>query len=181
MVAFPLVTSFIWIGGYEAALIVLVYFAFTINASRDVRLSILESLALNVKNDHLIHDLREANKLKSEFLANMSHEIRTPMNAILGFIQILKSDEKDKERIQYLNTISNSGKDLLQIIDDILDFSKIENNQLAMEAVPFNPRERIKQSIALYKSINDCSKNKAPCPKPNSKDSTPNSKEQRRS
>ena len=35
----------------------------------------------------------ESDRLKSAFLANMSHEIRTPMNSILGFSDLLISNE----------------------------------------------------------------------------------------
>ncbi|OQX81099.1 MAG: hypothetical protein B6D61_01105 [Bacteroidetes bacterium 4484_249] len=72
----------------------------------------------------------ESDKLKSAFLANMSHEIRTPLNAILGFSSLL-SPELEKEKAEtYIQTISNSGYQLMNIISDIIDISKIEANQI---------------------------------------------------
>ncbi|GAB6069059.1 hypothetical protein JCM30760_01560 [Thiomicrorhabdus hydrogeniphila] len=151
LLALPVIYSFISIGHYSEAFIIIVFTFFTVQSSYDVRKSVMNNLELNYKNTNLISDLKELNKLKGEFMANMSHEIRTPMNAIIGFIQILLSNETDKEKIQHLHTISNSGNDLLQIIDDILDFSKIESNQLHIEKIAFDPVERINQSINLFK------------------------------
>lgn len=75
----------------------------------------------------------EADRLKSAFLSNMSHEIRTPMNAILGFSNLLKDREVDEsERNEYLKYISNSGDQLLHLIDDIIDISKIEAGELSL-------------------------------------------------
>lgn len=68
-----------------------------------------------------------ANRAKSTFLANMSHELRTPLNAILGYVQILKRDKTYGERQTFgLDTIQQSGEQLLRLINDILDLSKIE-------------------------------------------------------
>jgi PAS domain S-box-containing protein len=73
----------------------------------------------------------EADRLKSSFLANMSHEIRTPMNAILGFSQLLRSEDlSDEERRDFIDLINKRGRDLLKLINDILDISKIEANQI---------------------------------------------------
>ena len=82
-----------------------------------------------------------ANKAKSEFLANMSHEIRTPMNAILGFAQILKKKISDEQYKDYLDIISSSGKNLLNIINDILDLSKIESGKLVLQYDAVNPHK----------------------------------------
>jgi PAS domain S-box-containing protein len=81
----------------------------------------------------------EADKLKSAFLANMSHEIRTPMNAIIGFSDLLISDEyTEEEKIEFGNLIKNSGSSLLKLIDDIIDISIMEAGHLKMNKTSVN-------------------------------------------
>ena len=81
-----------------------------------------------------------ANRAKTVFLANMSHEIRTPLTAIIGFSEsLLESGQSMTERISAINTINNSGRHLLHIIDEILDLSKIESEKLDIELLKVSP------------------------------------------
>lgn len=64
--------------------------------------------------------------LKSKFLANMSHEIRTPLNAIVGFSELLASEDLADERDQFNNLIQDNSQLLLRLINDILDLSKLD-------------------------------------------------------
>jgi two-component system, NarL family, sensor histidine kinase BarA len=77
-------------------------------------------------------ELFKANKLKSEFLANMSHEFRTPLNAILGFSDILRdAPPKDADKTKrYAGNISESGRNLLLLINDLLDLAKAEAGKI---------------------------------------------------
>ena len=91
-----------------------------------------------------------ANQAKSQFLANMSHDIRTPMNAIMGMTAIAKSSLEDPQRVEScLDTIRQSSKLLLGIIDEILDMSRIESGKLQLNPAPFLWPELVEESVSL--------------------------------
>jgi PAS domain S-box-containing protein len=80
----------------------------------------------------------DSDRLKSAFLANMSHEIRTPMNAILGFSDLLSTDEySPEEKMEFIEMIKSSGRLLLNLINDIIDISKIEAGELKIQPSEF--------------------------------------------
>lgn len=75
----------------------------------------------------------DALSAKSLFLATMSHEIRTPLNAIIGFSELLLTDEASRsEEIEYIASINSAGLSLLSLINDILDLSKLESGSLVL-------------------------------------------------
>lgn len=73
----------------------------------------------------------ESEQLKSAFLANMSHEIRTPLNAIVGFSDLIASDNIPQEKRPHISRIISRQKDLLlTLISDIIDIAKLESGTL---------------------------------------------------
>ncbi len=78
-----------------------------------------------------------AGQAKARFLANMSHEIRTPMNGVLGVAELLADTPLSAQQAEYVDTIIESGKALLEIINDILDLAKLQSGKTVVEARPF--------------------------------------------
>ncbi len=96
----------------------------------------------------------ESDRLKTAFLCNMSHEIRTPMNGIIGFSDILKDSDTLNDQLQsYCDIISESGHQLLRIVNDIIDVSKIEIGQIDLYENQTSINELIKGLVTFYTPI----------------------------
>lgn len=93
----------------------------------------------------------EASQAKMQFLANMSHEIRTPMNSILGFSDLMASENLAADEIKdYLARIRANGKQLLHLIDDILDLSKFEAGRIPIQKSAFSLRTLINEVVNSF-------------------------------
>jgi protein-histidine pros-kinase len=80
-----------------------------------------------------------ASRAKTMFLSNMSHELRTPLNAVIGFAQLLETDQAGaltpKQR-KYVDYIQQGGQHLLQLVNEVLDLSTIEAGRLKLSIAP---------------------------------------------
>ena len=93
----------------------------------------------------------ESNRLKSAFLANMSHEIRTPLNAIVGFSQLLTTEEDPEVRKEYNDIVSLNNGLLLQIISDVLDLSRIESGHADLVRTRFDLRTLCREAVETFR------------------------------
>jgi signal transduction histidine kinase/DNA-binding response OmpR family regulator len=90
-----------------------------------------------------------ASRAKSDFMANMSHELRTPMNGIIGFTDLVLTTELQTTQREYLQYVSKSAYNLLDIINDVLDFSKIEAGKLILEHVSFKLDTLVEETVEI--------------------------------
>lgn len=97
-----------------------------------------------------IKEVNETNKSKTLFLANMSHEMRTPLNGIIGYLDLIKRNETDLGKLDYLNKISTASESLLYLISSILDLSKLEFEHIELSEQTFNLQQVIEEIISLH-------------------------------
>ena len=95
------------------------------------------------------HAAEEAGQSKARFLANMSHEIRTPMNGVIGVAELLSETKLSTDQATYVETIMDSGKALLAIINDILDLAKLQSGKSTLESLPFSPTKCIDSAVRI--------------------------------
>lgn len=117
-----------------------------------IEFDITESVEKNNELAAALAKVEESNMLIRSFTANMSHEIRTPLNGILGFAEIIEEESTKMENeifIRYSQTITRSGRRLLNILNDILDISKMEANKLDVKLFSLDGNLIIAKSISL--------------------------------
>jgi len=110
-----------------------------------------KNLALAYQNEKVI----EANRLKSAFLANVSHELRTPLNAILALSDMLHDEVAGplkEEQLKQVELITNSGENLLHLINEVLDLSKLDSGRMKESREP----------VTIIDLLTECAQNLRP-------------------
>jgi PAS domain S-box-containing protein len=94
-------------------------------------------------------DLAEsANRAKDEFIALVSHELRTPLNAVLGWTNILRTQEVDEETFQHgLETIERSAKSQATLVEDLIDSAMISTGKMRIKMEKTNLVEIIQSAL----------------------------------
>jgi signal transduction histidine kinase len=88
-------------------------------------------------NRERIMALEAEKRIRDEFLATLSHGLHTPLNAIIGWTNLLRTqqfDELTSERA--LETIARNAESLSQFIEDLLDVSRLISGKLCLNVHP---------------------------------------------
>ena len=101
-------------------------------------------------------ELRSANEAAQRFLANVSHELRTPLNAIIGFTALLLQElpgPVNEEQRRQLGMVSDSGQQLLSLVNDVLDLARIEAGHSPVELAAFDLGSHIRAVVAPLSTV----------------------------
>ena len=90
-----------------------------------------------------------ANEAKSHFLSRITHELRTPLIGVLGMNELLARTSLSKQQHELVETVQNSGEQLLHLISEVLDFSRIEAGKLLLESHEFDLCHVFEEVVAL--------------------------------
>lgn len=76
--------------------------------------------------------LKLLDQAKDKFIALTTHELRTPLSAILATADVLelKLYESEEQRDDFIRTIGEQGRHLLELVNDVLDLAKIRAGKM---------------------------------------------------
>ena len=95
--------------------------------------------------------LESLNEQKNRLLGMAAHDLRTPIGVILGYSEILETDESadlDANQREFVTTIRSSSEFMLHLINELLDVSTIESGQLKLELVPTDLNELVRRNVS---------------------------------
>lgn len=94
--------------------------------------------------------------MRSEFLARVSHELRTPLNGILGFAQLLSSDEKEPltpRQQSQLDIVRASGDHLLKLVNQVLEITRLDAGDSAVRLQSVELRPQIGRALQMLHTL----------------------------
>ncbi len=116
---------------------------------------IAENIVMAIKNAELYQKVKESNRNKVEFIATLSHEFKTPLNTIIGFSEIMKTEDSvDHNQVKkYSDNIYNCSKHLLKLIEDIQDASIAESGNISLYYEKFNAKTVILDCLSQMEGL----------------------------
>ena len=86
------------------------------------------------------------------FYSNISHDMRTPISSIMGFVELLKYNIDNKDKIiEYSNKIQLTAQLLKELVDDILVEVKDKKGINDDNIVVFNVKDDVENLVEIFK------------------------------
>ena len=117
----------------------------------------IKNLAENINNiskqlKEITVEERRAQQTKSDLITNVSHDLRTPLTSIMGYLEIIDTDQyKDEVALRYyVNIAYEKSKSLNLLINDLFELTKMQNNTIKLDKVDINLVELLGQVVAYF-------------------------------
>lgn len=97
-----------------------------------------------IKVEHKDEELRMS-------IANLSHDLRTPLTSIMGYIQLIKTDnsnQDDKEK--YMDIVERRTETLQSLITSFYELSRIESSEYKFDLESVNLSNSLYETISLF-------------------------------
>lgn len=106
-----------------------------------------------------LHDVTretEVDRMKSEFLSTAAHELRTPMTSILGYVELLRMREFNREAaLRVYDTIHRQARRLTELINELLDLARIEARRGSVfDMKEIAPAVFVQEAIEAMRAMN---------------------------
>lgn len=95
-------------------------------------------------------DAEAAVAAKSAFVATVSHELRTPISALTAGAAALEAAYRTGAGRSHAALIADAAQMMKSLLDDLLDQAKLDAGRLSVEAVPFDLRSLLAQTVRFW-------------------------------
>ncbi|MFW5825399.1 MAG: ATP-binding protein, partial [Marinobacter sp.] len=112
---------------------------------------VTKCLEFRIETAQALDVASRANRAKSQFLANISHELRTPLNGILGVAELMQ-DKASGELLPLVQTLNQSSRHLLRLLNDLLDLAQIESGRMSLDLAPLNLKAELQEVTELFRA-----------------------------
>lgn len=93
-----------------------------------------------------IDEAMKSERLKTELITNVSHDIKTPLTSIINYVDLMKQEEIDNEKVkEYLQVLDNKSQRLKKLTEDLVEASKASSGNIKLTMEKLDVKELVKQ------------------------------------
>ncbi len=93
----------------------------------------------------------KSERMKTELITNVSHDIKTPLTSIINYVDLLKKEDIEDERVcSYIEVLDRQSRRLKKLTEDVLEASKASTGNMAVELARTEVAEMLNQVAGEY-------------------------------
>ena len=94
-----------------------------------------------------LNEQMKSERLKTDLITNVSHDIKTPLTSIINYVDILKRENIQDEKIRsYIDVLDRKSQRLKHLTEDLVEASKISSGNIRLDIQTINLKQLIKQT-----------------------------------
>lgn len=98
-----------------------------------------------------IDDKMRSERFKTELITNVSHDIKTPLTSIVNYVDLIKKEDCDNQKInEYIEVLDRQSNRLKKLIEDLVEASKASTGNLSVEFEKCNLSVLINQAVGEF-------------------------------
>ena len=102
--------------------------------------------------NNAIQEKLKSERLKTELITNVSHDIKTPLTSIINYVDLLKQENIQDEKVQeYIKVLDSKSQRLKKLIEDLVEASKASSGNVKLNIEEINLSELLKQVTGEFK------------------------------
>ena len=99
-----------------------------------------------------INESLKSERLKTELITNVSHDIKTPLTSIINYVDLLKKENIQNEKVkEYIDILDKKSQRLKKLTEDLVEASKVSSGNVKLNLENINIKELFNQTIGEFK------------------------------
>lgn len=118
---------------------------------------VLKEMAIYINDiaggfSNAIEESLKSERLKTELITNVSHDIKTPLTSIINYVDLLKKENIQDEKVkEYIQILDKKSQRLKKLTEDLVEASKVSSGNVKLNIEEINLKELMNQSIGEFK------------------------------
>lgn len=84
-----------------------------------------------------VNERMKSERFKTELITNVSHDIKTPLTSIVNYVDLIKKEECENEKIgEYIEVLDRHSSRLKKLVEDLVEASKASTGNLSVNLMP---------------------------------------------
>ncbi len=109
----------------------------------------LSNISAGMQN--AVDEKMKSERMRTELITNVSHDIKTPLTSIINYVDLIKKEQPENEKIkEYVTVLDRQSSRLKKLIEDLVEASKASSGSLKVELSECDAGVLLSQTVGEF-------------------------------